>query len=49
MYILNRFQLVSDPKAKVDGSKYFQIVPKRGTLAAGGERNAPVTSVMVSV
>jgi hypothetical protein len=44
----NRFELVSDPKTKIDATKYFEIVPKQGGLTAGGDRNAPATSVTVS-
>jgi len=44
-----RFELVPDPKSKIDASKYFEIVPKQGSLTAGGDRNAQATSVTVSV
>ncbi len=43
-----RFELVSDPKSKIDASKFFEIVPKQGTLPAGGDRNPQATSVTVS-
>lgn len=43
-----RFELVADPKSKVDASKFFEIAPKQGTLPAGGDRNAQATSVTVS-
>lgn len=43
-----RFELVPDPKTKIDASKFFEIVPKQGGLPAGGDRNAQATSVTVS-
>lgn len=43
-----RFELAADPKSKVDASKFFEIVPKQGSLPAGGDRNAQATSVTVS-
>ncbi|CAF3973374.1 unnamed protein product, partial [Rotaria sp. Silwood1] len=42
-----KFELVPDTKSKVDASKFFEIVPKQGTLAAGGDRNAQATSVNI--
>jgi hypothetical protein len=42
-----RFELVADPKSKIDASKFFEIVPKQGNLAAGGDRTQ-ATSVTVS-
>ncbi|CAF3321831.1 unnamed protein product [Rotaria socialis] len=43
-----KFELVSDPKSKVDASKFFEIAPKQGTLPAGGDRNAQFTSVNIT-
>jgi len=43
-----RFELVPDPKSKIDPSKFFEIVPKQGSLVAGGDRNPQATSVTVS-
>jgi len=43
-----RFELVQDPKSKIDASKFFEISPKHGTLPAGGDKNAQATSVTVS-
>ncbi|CAF1106189.1 unnamed protein product [Rotaria sordida] len=42
-----KFELVPDTKSKIDTSKFFEIVPKQGTLAAGGDRNAQATSVNI--
>lgn len=46
--MIDRFELVADPKSKVDASKFFEIAPRQGTLPAGADRNAQATSVTVS-
>ncbi|CAF4420446.1 unnamed protein product, partial [Adineta steineri] len=41
-----KFELIQDPKSKINATKFFEIVPKQGSLTAGGERNVPATNVV---
>ncbi|CAF0941486.1 unnamed protein product [Adineta steineri] len=43
-----KFELIQDPKSKINATKFFEIVPKQGSLTAGGERNVPATNVVIT-
>jgi hypothetical protein len=48
VFIYSRFELVTDPKSKIDASKFFEIVPNNGVLASSTDRSAQAAVVSVS-